>query len=178
VAGQERLHEQASGRSFPSWSDQPGGPHEQRHRLLGGTVARGEQLEVDVEEGDDVGALDAVQHGFGADVHTGGRRWLGVPSRHGDDRPAGGGLQLLAQPCDPGLDVGERRAPAHEARRWPYLATPPADQVAVVGEPDRGLAALATHERPARAAGEDPGPARRVVHAHDGLFSPAEMGDQ
>ena len=36
-------------------------------RLLGGAVARGEQLLVEVEEDDRVGAAHAVQNGLGAD---------------------------------------------------------------------------------------------------------------
>ena len=44
---------------------------EQRHRLLGGAVPRREQLAVEVEEGDDVGAVDAVEHRLGADVDVG-----------------------------------------------------------------------------------------------------------
>ena len=53
VAGQERLHEQPP--AAGPRPDEPGRPHEQRHRLLGGPVARRQQLGVDVEEGDDVG---------------------------------------------------------------------------------------------------------------------------
>ena len=52
-----------------------------------------------------------MQHRFGADVDLGVRRRRVVAARDGHDRPPGRRLELLAQPGDPGAQVGERRAP-------------------------------------------------------------------
>ncbi len=100
VIGQERLHQQPP--ATLAGPEQPGGAHQQGHRLLGRPVPRGVQLVVDVEECHHVGVRDAVQHRFGADVDlgVGGRRV--VAARHGHTRPSGGRLQLLAQAGDPG----------------------------------------------------------------------------
>ena len=72
VVREERLHEQPA--TVAAAPGETGAAHEQRHRLLGGPVARRQQLGVDVEEGDDVGPRHPVQHGLGADVDAGGRR--------------------------------------------------------------------------------------------------------
>ena len=148
---------------------QPGAADEQRHRLLGGPVARRQQLGVDVEEGDDVGASDAVQHGLGADVDPGrrpaARRRRPVTATTG--RPAAASSSSRSR-VTPGTQVGERRRAALQAHRRAHGAAAPAHQRAVVGEPDRRVAHRAAGQRPAAAAGQDPGPARRVVHAHDG----------
>ena len=56
---------------------QAGRPDQQRQGLLGGPVAGGEQLLVEVEERHDVGVSDPVQHGLGADeqpARSAGRR--------------------------------------------------------------------------------------------------------
>ena len=103
---------------------QPGGAHQQGHRLLGGPVARREQLGVEVEEGDDVG----VARPGGAPPRCRRRRrpsggGSSVAAGDRDHRPAGGGLELLAQPGDARAQVGERRRPAaladRRARRVP-----------------------------------------------------------
>ena len=72
VVGQPRLQQQPAGRARPGGGRRrhhPRGARHERERLLGGAVARGEQLLVEVEEGDDVGPVDALQHGLGADDH-------------------------------------------------------------------------------------------------------------
>ena len=93
----------------------------------------------------------------------------GSSSRAGDrdDRPAGRRLELLAQPGHARPQVGERRPAALLAHRRARRAAARAGERPVVGQADRGLAPLAAGQRPARPAGEEPGPARRVVHAHD-----------
>ena len=69
--------------------DQPGAAHEQRHRLLGGAVARRQQLGVDVEEGDDVGArARGAARPRCRRRRPAGRRVVGVGAGDGDDRAA------------------------------------------------------------------------------------------
>ncbi len=72
MVGQERLDHQSA--AAPARAEQAGGLGEQRHRLFTGPVARRQQLAVEVEEGDDVGAVDAVEHRLRADVDAG---WIG-----------------------------------------------------------------------------------------------------
>ena len=147
---------------------------EQRHRLLGGPVARREQLGVDVEEGDDVGPR---------------ARGAGRPRCRRRSRPSAGGSSsrpvtaTTGRPAaassssrsrvDAGTQVGERRRPALQAHRRAHRAAAPTRQRAVVVEPDGGVAHRAAGQRAARPAGEDPRPARRVVHAHDGAIGHA-----
>ena len=165
--GQERLHEQPA--TVAASPGETGAAHEQRHRLLGGPVARRQQLGVDVEEGDDVGPRHPVQHGLGADVDPGGRRQLGVGTGDGDHRTPRRRLQLLAQPGHAGPQVGERRRPALQAHGGADRAAAAAGERLVVGHPDRRVAHRAARQRPAAPAGEDPRPPRRVVDAHDDL---------
>ena len=69
VLGQAGLHQHPP--VAPPPADQPAGPHQQGQRLLGGPVARRQQLLVEVEERDHVGRVDLVQHRLGADVDPG-----------------------------------------------------------------------------------------------------------
>ena len=71
VAGQAGLHQHPT--VAPAAADQATGPHQQGQRLLGGPVARRQQLLVEVEERDHVGRVELVQHRLGADVERGRR---------------------------------------------------------------------------------------------------------
>ena len=139
---------------------------------------RGEQLDVDVQEGDHVGAGDAVQHRLGPDVDPRRRRRFVVAAGDRDDRPPGGRLQLLAEPGHARLQVGEGGPAAGEADGRTNRVAAPADERAVVSQADGRVAALAPGERVARPAGEDARPAGRVVHAHHRPIGAAQVGDQ
>ena len=146
VTRQERLHHDPSA-PCPR-SDQPSGAGEQRHRPLGGPVARRQDLAVEIEERHDVGRRDPVQDRFGADVHAGRRRRVGVGTGDRDRRTTGGGGELLAQPRHPGTQVGKRRRTALEAHGGPCCATPAARQLGMFGvtgipQRDSTLATLA-----------------------------------
>ena len=85
--------------------------HEQRHRLLGGPVARRQQLGVEVEERDDVGAADPVQHGLGADVHAGdGGGPSSAPVTATTGRPAAASSSSRSR-VTPGRRLANARAP-------------------------------------------------------------------
>ena len=81
-------------------------------------------------------------------------------ARHGDDRPAGRRLQLLAQSGHPGPEVGERRCARTPGRRPARVGrrTAGAAQRGVVAEHDRRLAALAAQPAPDRRDRPGPGP--------------------
>ena len=161
---QERLDHQPS--ATPPRSEQPRRLGEQRHRLFSGTVTRCQQLAIEVQEGDDIGGLDTMEHRLGTDIHVGGRQRTRVSSGDRDDSPPGGSFQLLAQAGDPGTQVGESRPTALLTHRRSPGGAPSARQLAVVVEADGRVATGAAQQRPARPAGEDPRPPRGVVHAN------------
>ena len=154
-------------------SDQPGRSHQEGERLLGGPVARGQQLLVEVEEGHDVGRRHLVEHSLGADVdrRVGQRRARPSPPSP-PPRPRPSGLQLLAQPR-------HARAQRLEASRPAVTGRPPAARhrsagsaapARSVGRPRRRTPRSGPScRRPRRPAA---GPARAVQHAHDAGAAP------
>jgi hypothetical protein len=76
VARHTGLHQQAPG--VMATARQAGGPGQHGQGGLGGAVAGGEQLLVEVEEGHRAGAGHPVEHGLGPDEDAGaGRRRAG-----------------------------------------------------------------------------------------------------
>ena len=71
VVRQVRLDHQPS--TTPPRSEQPRRPGEQRHRLFSGTVTRCQQLAIEVQQRDDIGGLDTMEHRLCTDIHVGGR---------------------------------------------------------------------------------------------------------
>ena len=92
---QERLDHQPP--AAPARTQQAGCLGQQRHRLFTGPVARRQELAVEVEEGDNIGVVDAVEHRLRADVDPCWRRRRAVGSGDGDDGPPCGRLQLFTQ---------------------------------------------------------------------------------
>ena len=176
VVGHERLDHQPP--AATTWSEQAGRLGEQRQGLLAGSVARRQQLAIEVEEGDDIRRVDTVEHRFGAHEDLGGGERCRVAARDGDDAAAGCRLQLLAEPGHPRAQVGEARSAAHLAHRWALGGTTGAHQPVVVAEPDSSLTTSAAQEGAARPAGEDPRSPRGVVHADDPVLRPAQLADQ
>ena len=154
---------------------QPGRPGHQPERLLGRPVPRGQQLLVEVEEGDDVGRVDLVQGGLGADhdprpgrPHRPRRRAAGDLGH----RLADQGLELVA---DPGHALAQRlhaggAAGAQTTGRVGAAAG--AAQLGVVGLGHGRVAPLAPGQLAARPAGEQPGPAGAVEDAQHPAVAP------
>ena len=158
---------------------QPGAAYEQRHRLLGGPVARRQQLGVDVEEGDDVGARrrGAARLRCRRRCPAAGRRLVVAPVTATTGRPAAASSSSRSR-VTPGRRLANADAPHCRHTGGRTVPQRRHAQRAVVGEPDGGVADRAAGQRPARPAGQDPGPARRVVHAHDACGRVAQVGDQ
>ena len=166
VAGHPGLdqHPPAAG----AGTDQPGGPGQQGQRLLAGTEPGGQQVLVDVQEGDHVGPADPVQRRLGPDHQAGPR-----PPIAGSDAPvistavdAGEGGQLLGGPGHPDPQRLEPGGVAHGAHRRPGLPAPSAHQSPgrlVLGH--RPAAPGAAGQRPALAAGQQPDPPGPVEDA-------------
>ncbi len=150
-------------------SDEPGRPGQQRQRFLGGAVAGGEQLLVEIEERHDVGTIDLVQRRLGPDdevaPHSPGPE-LGLGGEL-DDRAAGQRLELFAGPTDPGAQVLHLRPTAAGAHLGPDRLAAPAAQVAVVALGHRRVAALTHGDLPAGRTAEQPRPALAVQDAQD-----------
>ena len=162
VVGQPGLDEEPP--AVGAGSEQAGGAGQQDEGLLVGPEAWREQLVVDVQEGHHVGrgtrwstASVPTKTAAGAAAAA-----SGALPRDLDDRAPGRGLQLLPQPADPRPQHDQRARAAHLAHDGALRPAAGAAQQAVAGLGHRGLAALAALQRPARAAGQPAGPARRV----------------
>ncbi len=169
LAGLEQ-HPPAAG-SVP---DGAGGAGDEREGLLGGAVARRQQLLVEVEEGGDGdrSGREAVQDGLGADGDAG---VVGVAGARRDlrDGLTGECFQLLAHPGDTGAQVAEPPAAAGQAHDGALGPAHAAAQHAGLGLGDRSRASIAGGDLAAGPAGEQARPAETVEHAHD---TPARRG--
>ena len=150
-------------------ADQPGGPDQQGERLLGGPVAGRQQLAVEVEEGHDVGR-----------PRPGGAppRCRRRPGASGSACPAVAAVtSTTSVPAAAASSSRSRVTPGRIVRNRPAphcwhttgRSVPQRRQrsTSLVGLGDGGLAHLAAGDRAAGRAGQQPGPARGVEHAHD-----------
>jgi hypothetical protein len=176
VLGAEGLHQQPV--IVVPWAEQPGCPHEQRHRLLGRPVTRCEQFGVDVEERDDVGLAHPVEHRLGAQVHARVGHLFVAGPRDGHHRSGRGLLELVAQPRHARAHVGQHARPARLAHGRTGGATAATLEHPVVALLHRRPAPFTPEQRPARATRQQPGVTRRVVHAHHPQVGIADRLDQ
>ena len=165
VVGQPGLQEETPAPG--ATTDQARRAREQRHGLFGRPVARRQQLLVEVEEHDHVGAAHAVQHRFGA--HEDGSSLLaGAVGSYLRDGPAHERLELLRGARHTHAKRLEPGASARGANRRTRRAAPRAAQALTVLLHGRSTS-LATHELAACDAREEAGAAFAVQDAHHAL---------
>ena len=143
---------------------QPGGAGQQGQGLLGGPVARREQLLVEVEEGHDVGARHPVQHRLGADVDRGAsaqpRSSAVAPVTSTTGRPAAASSSSRSR-LTPGRSTTSALEPhtlADDRALGPAAARSAAAPSSGLGH--RGLAALAARAAPGTRGRPAAGPGR------------------
>ena len=171
----------------PAAADEPRGERQQGERLLAGPVAGRQQLVVEVQEDDERGRADPVQHRLGPDrapAPPEARRSGPALARptSATSRPGEGG-EVLAQPGRrPGRTIRGRVGPQDGHVAGPEVAH--RGQCSTAGSPGGGRSSwtsaapqrVAAKQASAAAAGEQAGPALAVEHGHDGSARLAVCG--
>ena len=148
----------------PPAADQPRRLRDHRHRLLGGALAHGQQLLIEIEEHDHISPIDTVQHGLCADRHPSLGALLRC-RRDLVDRFTKEGLEFLPGSLDTHSERLEGRGATHGADDGSALRAVSAHEF-VVDQPHDLTTVVAADQLTARRAGEQTSPTRAVEDAH------------